>query len=159
VFATELTSRPHRGTAATSAGASLIPADGREAAAIRAATGGRGLDAAIEAAGDNGAVDAAVEAVRPGARVVLAGIPPVERTSVSASSARRKGLTLVWARRMKHTYPRAIELVSRGLVDVRSGVTHTFPLERAADAFETASRREGMKVIVAPGVVLEAGSA
>ena len=51
---------------------------------------------------------------------------------------------------MKHTYPRAIELVRGGLIDVRSGVTHTFPLERTADAFECASRREGMKVIVTP---------
>jgi len=157
VFATELESRPHRARAASTAGATAVPADGNEAAAIWRATGGRGLDVAIEAAGNNEAVDAAVEAVRPGGRIVLAGIPPVERTSLVASSARRKGLTLAWARRMKHTYPRAIELVRGGLIDVRSGVTHTFPLERAADAFECASRREGMKVIVTPGATPAVG--
>ena len=150
VIATELPSRPHRLAAAAAKGAAAVPADGREAAAIRELTGGRGLDVALEMAGDNAAVDAAVEAVRPGARIVLAGIPSEARTSVSASAARRKGLTLSWARRMKEIYPEAIELVSHGFVDVRSGVTHAFALEDAAAAFAAASRREGMKVIVSP---------
>ncbi|CAB1055391.1 hypothetical protein D1BOALGB6SA_124, partial [Olavius sp. associated proteobacterium Delta 1] len=30
--------------------------------------------------------------------------------------------------RMKHTYPRAIQMVQNGIVDVRSLVTHRFPL-------------------------------
>lgn len=148
VVATELPSRPWRAAAAEAKGAIVVPADGREAAAIRAATGGRGLDVAIEVAGDNAAVDAAIEAVRPGARVVLAGIPPDARTSVPAAAARRKGLTLAWSRRMPDTYAWAIDLVSRGMIDVRSGITHTFDLSDAARAFEAASRREGMKVVV-----------
>ena len=148
VIVTELPRRQARLAAAAAKGAAVVPADGDEASMIRQCSGGRGLDVAIEAAGDNAAVDAAVEAVRPGARIVLAGIPSEPRTSVSASSARRKGLTLAWARRMKDTYPEAIDLVARGLVDVRSGVTHTFPLAEAAQAFEAAARRDGMKVMV-----------
>ncbi len=151
IVATELGSRPWRMAAARSKGATVFAADGREAAAIRDLMGGRGIDIAIEAAGDNAAVDAAVEAVRPGARIVLAGIPSAPRTSVPVSSARRKGLTLAWARRMKDTYPEAIDLVVHGHVDVRSGVSSTFPLTSASDAFEVAVRREGMKIIVAPG--------
>ena len=95
-------------------------------------------------------MDAAVEAVRPGARVVLAGIPAEERTSFVAATARRKGLTLVLSRRMKHTYPRAIRLVESGQVDLGSAVTHRFPLERGAEAFAAAARREGLKVLVEP---------
>jgi L-iditol 2-dehydrogenase len=72
----------------------------------------------------------------------------VDRTSFSASLARRKGLTIKLARRMKFTYPRAIKLVEGGKVDVRSLVTHTFPLEQAAEAFKTAERRDGLKVMV-----------
>jgi L-iditol 2-dehydrogenase len=150
LVATDLPSRPHRLEAARGAGAGAFPADGREAKAIREAVGGRGLDVAIEAAGVQAAVDAAVEAVRPGGRVVLAGIPSEERTSVRASSARRKGLTILFVRRMKHTYPRAIALATAGRVDLRSMVTHCIPLAEAARAFGLASRREGLKVVVEP---------
>jgi L-iditol 2-dehydrogenase len=45
-------------------------------------------------------------------------------------------LTIKLVRRMKHTYPRAITLVQQGLIDVNPLVTHTFPLERIAEAFE-----------------------
>lgn len=149
VFATELPDRFFRLEAGAAKGATMVPADGREGTEIRRLTGGRGLDVAIEMAGDNAAVDAAVEAVRPGARIVLAGIPAQTRTSIQAASARRKGLTVAWARRMKDTYREAIDLVGRGLVDVRSAVTHAFALEDAAAAFDAAAGRTGMKVIVA----------
>jgi L-iditol 2-dehydrogenase len=115
---------------------------------IRAATNGRGVDVAFEAAGTQAAVDDAFAAVRLGGRVILAGIPDNDKTSFSASTARRKGLTIKLVRRMKHTYPRAIELVSKGLVDVRSLVTHGFPLEDAHEAFRVAERREGLKILI-----------
>jgi len=151
LFATDLAERPHRLEAARALGAVVVAVDGgREAGAIREATGGAGLDVAIELAGANAAVDAAVEAVRPGARVVLAGIPSEERTSFRAATARRKGLSLVLSRRMKHVYPRAIRLVQSGRVDLRSLVTHSFPLERGPEAFAAAARREGLKVLVKP---------
>ena len=82
--------------------------------------------------------------------MILVGIPPDDRSSFTASTARRKGLTLKLVRRMKFTYPRAIQLVEHGKVDLRSLVTHIFPLERAAEAFVMATRREGLKVIITP---------
>jgi L-iditol 2-dehydrogenase len=115
---------------------------------LRSATGGRGVDVAFEVAGGQGAVDDAFAAVVPGGKVILAGIPDDDRTSFTASVARRKGLTIKLVRRMKHTYPRAIHLVSEGLVDVRSLVTHRFSLADAHEAFETAEKREGLKVMI-----------
>lgn len=124
--------------------------DGREIAEIMAATRGKGVDVAFEAAGENSAVETAIAAARPGARVVLIGIPSDNRTTFTASVARRKGLTIKMSRRMKRVYPRAIDLVESGLVDVRSLVTHRFPLAEFDQAFSVASRREGLKVIVEP---------
>jgi L-iditol 2-dehydrogenase len=143
---------PHRMNAAKMFGAKQVfqPDPMVPESAILKATGGRGLDVTFEVAGAQGAVDDAFTAVMPGGKVILAGIPGEDRTSFSASVARRKGLTIKMVRRMKNTYPRAIRLVGGGQVDVRSLVTHTFPLEQAAQAFETAEWREGLKVIIKP---------
>jgi L-iditol 2-dehydrogenase len=110
----------------------------------------RGLDVVFEVAGENDAVEMAVAAACPGGKVILVGIPADDQTSFTASVARRKGLTLKLVRRMKFTYPRAIQLVKSGKVNVRLLVTHTFPLENAAEAFAIATRRDGLKVIITP---------
>jgi L-iditol 2-dehydrogenase len=109
-----------------------------------------GADAVFELAGTDAAVEAALRAARPGARVVLGGIPDGDRTSFPASLARRKGLTLALVRRMNEAYPRAIRLVHEGLIDVSSIVTHRYPLERAAEAFAVAADRQGLKVVIEP---------
>ena len=141
---------PHRVEAAKALGATnaFLAEDGRELEMIRALTAGRGVDVAFEAAGTPDAVDTSFAAVSIGGKVILAGIPDDDKTLFTASVARRKGLTIKLVRRMKHTYPRAIELVAKGLVDVHSLVTHRFPLERAAEAFQVAQRREGLKIII-----------
>jgi L-iditol 2-dehydrogenase len=143
---------PHRLEAARLLGATAVfqADDGREVAQILATTGGRGIDVAFEATDENGAVEAAIAAARPGGRVILIGIPQDDRTAFTASVARRKGLTIKLARRMKHTYPRAIRLVEHGLVDVQSLVSHRFPLADYEPAFSIAERRDGLKVIVEP---------
>jgi L-iditol 2-dehydrogenase len=108
------------------------------------------VDVAIEAAWGGEAIERAVEITRPGGRVVLVGIPSEDRCSFKHSPARRKGLTVLFSRRMKHTYPRAIQLAASGSVDLRSFVTHYFPLQRAAEAFALNAkyRDRVIKVIV-----------
>ena len=140
---------PHRMEAARLMGAGLVwdASAGNEGAEMLAATHGRGVDVAFEAAGVNAAVDSAVTAVKPGGKVILAGIPAEDRTSFSASTARRKGLTFMLVRRMKHTYPRSIRLVEKGIVDVRSLVTHCFSLEEGSKAFGLALERQGLKIM------------
>jgi len=148
IFATD--KLPHRVVAAKRFGAdqAYLVKGNAQLSEIRAATSGRGVDVSFEAAGTQDAVDDAFAAIRPGGRVILAGIPDEDRTSFSASIARRKGLTIKLVRRMKHTYPRAIELVSKGLVDINSIVTHRFSLAEAGEAFRVAERREGLKIII-----------
>lgn len=124
---------PHRAEAAASFGAELLAGE---------------VDVAFEVAGTDSAVEAAMVAARPGARVVLVGIPDGDTTTFPASVARRKGLTIAMARRMKDTYPRATDLVRRGQVDVSSLVTARYPLDAAPEAFEDAVARQGLKVIV-----------
>jgi L-iditol 2-dehydrogenase len=114
----------------------LNPEETDVVAEITRLTGGRGVDVAFEAAGAPETPDQAAAVARYGGVVVVAGIPSDDTMTMTASPARRKGLTIKLVRRMKHTYPRAIRLVQKGLVDVKPLVTHLFPLERIADAFE-----------------------
>jgi L-iditol 2-dehydrogenase len=141
---------PHRLEAARSFGATAVfqATDGQESAEVLAATNGRGVDVSFEVAGENEAVETAIAAAKPGGRVILVGIPAEDRTAFTASLARRKGLTIKLSRRMKRVYPRAIRLVESGMVDVRSLVSHRFPLEEFDRAFSIAHRREGFKVII-----------
>jgi len=117
-------------------------------------TRGRGVDVVLEAADSEEAPTAAVETARIGGRVILAGIPSTDRVVLRAATLRRKGLTLKAVRRMKHTYPRAIRMVCSGRVRLSPLITHTFPLERAAEAFAChAERRDGVirPVVEIPG--------
>jgi L-iditol 2-dehydrogenase len=109
---------------------------------------GRKVDIAFEAAGEDDAVEAALESTIPGGRVLLIGIPSDDRTSFTATVARHKELTLQLVHRMKFTYPRAIQMVESGKVDVSSLVSHHFPFDQAQRAFSVAQHREGLKVII-----------
>jgi L-iditol 2-dehydrogenase len=142
---------PHRLEAARELGATrVVPSsDGSEVDEIMSFTD-EGVDVAFEAAGENDAVEVSVEVAKPGGKVILIGIPAEDVTSFRSSVARRNGLTVRLVRRMKHTYPRAIDLVKRNLIDVRSLVTHRFPLSQYLEAFEVAARREGLKVVIKP---------
>ncbi|WP_344934668.1 zinc-binding dehydrogenase, partial [Actinoplanes nipponensis] len=128
---------PHRMAVAESLGAE--PAAGAGVA-----------DVVFEVSGSEAAVDTALRLAKPGARVVLVGIPDGDRTSFSAGLARRKGLTLVLARRMGEVYPRAIDLAARGLVDLAPLVSDVFGLGEAATALKTAAARTGLKVVIHP---------
>ncbi len=113
-------------------------------------TGGLGADTVVEAAWGNDSIPQAAELARPGARVVLVGIPSEDRLTLKHSTARRKGLTLVLCRRMKHTYPRAMHLVERKLVDVLGLISHRFSLRQAAEAFRlnAAYRDRVVKIMI-----------
>jgi L-iditol 2-dehydrogenase len=137
----------HRREAASRAGADLVADPGD--LDLRELTGA-GVDVAFEAAGADEAVRLAVESVRPGGRVVLAGIPGDDAISFQASVARRKGLTIALVRRMNHVYPRAISLAARGVVDLGALVSERAGLGSAAAAFGDAAKRSGLKVVIEP---------
>jgi L-iditol 2-dehydrogenase len=135
---------PHRAAAAVAAGARLIGSPGSDDA-----TGE--VDTVIECAGDDAAVARATQLARPGGRIVLVGIPDGDRTTFTASEARRKGLTFVMCRRMRvGDLDRAIALVGDGTIDVAPLITDRYPLDEVGEAFEALVERRGIKVVVVP---------
>lgn len=134
---------PHRREAAARWGAD-------EVAGPDADLSDYGADVSFELAGNDNGVRIAMAAVRPGGRVVLGGIPGSDTTTFRASLARRKGLTIAMVRRMNDVYPRAIDLAARGVVSLDHLVSSRTPLAAAPEAFSTAQRRTGLKVIITP---------
>ncbi len=108
------------------------------------------VDVAIEAAWAGPALQQAGDLLRPGGTLVAAGIPDDDRFELRHSTVRRKGLTILCVRRMKHTYPRAIRLWQSNRVQLAPLISHRFPLKETAQALRlNAAYEKGvMKVIV-----------
>lgn len=146
----------HRRHAATQlgVGAALEPGSVGEVPLPR----GLGVDVAFEAAGEDAALADAIAAVGPAGRVVLVGIPDGDRTAFVASGARRKGLTLLLARRMRPgDLERAIRLARSGRVQLSPLVSERHPLADFASAFEALADRRGLKVVIEPQAETSAG--
>ena len=125
---------------------------GDESGAILDATGGRGCDVVFEVAGESPAVETALGAAGPGSRVILVGIPSDDRTTFTASTARRKGLTLKLARRSTpDAFRRAVELAGSGGLELARLVSDRVSLQDAAQAVDRFVARAGMKVVIEPG--------
>ena len=105
---------------------------------VKKITGGHGTDITFEAAWAGPSVGAAVTMAAPGGRVILVGIPADDACAMTHSEGRRKGLSVVFSRRMKHVYPRAIKLATgpSPAVAVDELISHVYPLAETAKAFE-----------------------
>ncbi len=116
---------------------------------LQQATGKRGADVVFEAAWADHTVQLAAEMTRLGGRLVLVGIPGDDRLVMQHSTARRKGLTIMMVRRMKHTYPRAIQLATSGALPLDDLISHHLPLLDTAAAFAMNARYEtGVQKII-----------
>ncbi|TVQ29532.1 MAG: alcohol dehydrogenase [Geminicoccaceae bacterium] len=124
--------QPHRRAAAAQAGAT---ATGADLAVLADLTKGEGCPLVVEATNAPLGFRDAVRAARIGGRVVLVGIPDGDTYTLPAAEARRRGLKIKFARRMGEVYPRAIELVRSGKVDVTSMVTAEVGLDEAPELF------------------------
>lgn len=112
----------------------------------------RGADVVIEATTSPHGPRHATEAARIGGKVVLVGIPDGDEFTLTGSQVRRKGLTIKLSRRMGDIYPRAIEYVRSGRIDVNAIVTHTLPLSQVRQAFEMLAdyKDQAIKVVLEP---------
>jgi L-iditol 2-dehydrogenase len=115
-------------------------------------TKGAGCPLVIEATNSPHGFRDAVKAARIGGRVVLAGIPDGDIYTLSASEARRRALKLKFVRRMGEVFPRAINLVDSGRVDVATLVTHRVGLEETPGVFRALAENESgyVKALIYP---------
>jgi L-iditol 2-dehydrogenase len=117
-------------------------------------TNGVGVDVAIEAVGRNETVRVATESVRKGGTVVLVGNISPEVTLPLQKVVTRQ-IRLQGSCASSGEYPRAIELLASGAIQVAPLITAIAPLEEGPRWFERLYAREPnlMKVILTPEAV------
>lgn len=96
---------------------------------------GRGADVTFEAASVDETLQQCVEMTVSGGRVVVVGIPVEDNVQFSYFAAAKKGLSVLFARRMKHTYPRANALATSGDLNLDDLISHRYKLGAVAEAF------------------------
>jgi L-iditol 2-dehydrogenase len=139
----------HRREMAMRLGAAAV---GQSLAEVLDRSDGKGFSLVVEATNNPLGFRDAARAARIGGRIVLVGIPDGDTYTLPAAEARRRGLKIKFSRRMVDAYPRAIELVASGRVDVASIVTHRIDLAAAPALFRAlADSESGLgKVLIYP---------
>jgi 2-desacetyl-2-hydroxyethyl bacteriochlorophyllide A dehydrogenase len=119
-------------------------------AAVKAATGGRGVDAAIDAVGHPDALELAARVTRKAGTVAAIGVY-AERVPVHMGIVWIKALTLKTghANVIGHV-DRVLAMMDTGVLDPTPLVTHHMPLAEAADAYAVYDRREALKIVMTP---------
>jgi 2-desacetyl-2-hydroxyethyl bacteriochlorophyllide A dehydrogenase len=119
-------------------------------AAVKEATGGRGVDSAIDAVGHPDALELACRVTRKTGTVAVIGVY-AERVQVHMGIAWIKALTIKsgQANVIGHV-DRVLAMLEGGLLDPSPLVTHHMHLEDAAEAYAVYDRREALKIVMAP---------
>jgi len=130
----------------------VFSAEGDPVARVLDLTGGTGVDVAVEAVGRNETVGAAISSVRKGGSVILVGNIAPEVTLPLQKVVTRQ-IRLQGSCASAGEYPRAIELMAQGAIQVKPLITAVAPLDEGPQWFERLYAREPnlMKVVLTPG--------
>ena len=136
---------------------SLNAAEGDVAAAIADLTDGRGVDVTIEATGSQAALDSIADLTRMSGTVTIAGYHQGAPRSIDLATWNWKAFRIV------NAHFRDVEVIMGGMraagrlltskrISMEPLVTHRYPLERIAEAFDTAvAKPDGfVKAVVQP---------
>jgi L-iditol 2-dehydrogenase len=138
---------------ARTVGATDAIAAGRDPAeAVLEHTGGTGVDVAMEAVGRTETVQASIDSVRKGGTVVLVGNVAPE-VALPLQKVVTRQIRLQGSCASAGEYPRAIELLASGALQVRPLITTVAPLDDGPRWFARlyAGEPHLMKVILTPG--------
>jgi L-iditol 2-dehydrogenase len=98
------------------------------------------LDIVFECAGQQETLDQGIELLKPGGKLLVIGIPAVDRVSFAADAMRRKEIVIQNVRRQVGCVERTLALLADEKVRLDRMLTHTFAFERTNDAFALVAR-------------------
>jgi 6-hydroxycyclohex-1-ene-1-carbonyl-CoA dehydrogenase len=117
---------------------------------IRRLTSGRGVDVAFEMIGRPETIVRAYKSVAKGGRLVQVGFSPKEVT-LNLGRMMVNEIEVVGSCGCRSVdFPRLIELIRRGKIDIKSLVTHKFPLSQVNEALDVLRRGESIRVVLTP---------
>jgi D-xylulose reductase len=98
-----------------------------------------GADIVFEASGSEEAASSLFDYLCPGGRVVYVGMPSSGRVTLDIVSAQAKEIQIETVFRYAHVYPRALELMGQGKLNLKPLITDTFAFKDGIEAFRYAS--------------------
>ncbi|MFC4601844.1 zinc-dependent alcohol dehydrogenase family protein [Cohnella hongkongensis] len=113
-------------------------------------TGELGADIVVEAAGRSDTAKQCFELAGRGATIMFFGVvPPSQSIEISPNDIFKRELKVLGSAINPYTHHRALEIMPA--LELEELITHRYPLEEVAQAFETARQGAGIKVAVLPG--------
>ena len=77
-----------------------------------------------------------MEILKPGGRLLIVGIPELDRVTFSIHPLRRREIQVLNVRRQNHCTAAAVEMIADRTVNVDPLVTHHFSLAQSKQAFD-----------------------
>ncbi|MDR1744936.1 MAG: NAD(P)-dependent alcohol dehydrogenase [Planctomycetota bacterium] len=105
------------------------------------ATDGWGAEVVMDASGAPAVYPGFAKYSCPGGKVVLVGIP-IDPVPFDIALIQSKELDIASVFRYANVYPRALNLIASGKIDVKRLISKTYPFAKAVEAFEQAARLE-----------------
>lgn len=99
-------------------------------------TGGKGVDVVIETAGSKITIKQTAYLVKRGGTIVLVGMAPEDIIDYNFAKIMGKEATITSVFRYRNIYPKAINAIAKGIIDVSGIVTHEFDFTDTAKAFD-----------------------
>ena len=94
------------------------------------------LDVVFECCGKQEAMDQAIELLKPGGKLMIIGIPEIDRWSFNVDKLRHKEICIQSVRRQNHSVEEALMLMEDKTINVEKMPTHRFPFNQTKEAFD-----------------------
>lgn len=116
-------------------------------------TKGKGADVVIETAGSKITVQQTAYLVKRGGTIVLVGMAPEDIIDYNFAKLMAKEANINTVFRYRNIYPKAINAIAKGIIDVSGIVTHEFDFEDTAKAFDFVihNKNEVVKAVIKIG--------
>lgn len=117
---------------------------------INKLTNGRGVDKVFETAGNKFTTQQTVDLARAGGVIVLVGMAPDDMIPYNIIKLISKEIDIRTIFRYVNMYPKAIQAVSGGFIDISGIVTHEFDFDHCFEGFKEviANQKDVVKAVI-----------